>query len=160
MPGYLGGSCILLQYRCCYSLKVFSLRETMMSQDAASSTLYRHGSDSITPTHATLREREFDLTLVKSAALVSPVLRRWYGIAAMVIGLGITIIGLIIWRSLLTPVVAGPILFVVGAVLYLQVRERYMVALSHYTGEVVTLAYEDPGEAEQVVAALRQAVGK
>jgi cytochrome b subunit of formate dehydrogenase len=46
--------------------------------------------------------------MVTSASPVRPVLRRSYAVYAIIIGFLIAILGIIIWRSLLTPVVARP----------------------------------------------------
>ena len=132
----------------------------MSGKDPEGTVLYQSGDDVVTPTQAMLYGQTFDLATVKSAALVRWVLRRNYGLWAIIIGLGITIIGVIIWRSLLTPVIAGPILLVVGLVLYFVVREQYMVVLGRQNGNPVTIPYADQGQASEVVGAVRQALGK
>ena len=132
----------------------------MVGKASEGTVLYQRGDDVVTPTQAMLHGQIFDLAAIKSAALVRPVLRRSYGLWAIIIGLGITVIGFIIWRSLLTPVIAGPILLVVGLVLYFVVREQYMVVLGRQSGDAVTIPYTDQAQAQQVVGALRQALTK
>lgn len=117
--------------------------------------LYQNAQVVVTDRQVRLGERAYPLSDVGSVAVIRPILKRSYGMIALIVGVILTIVGYIVWNGvLLSPMVGGIALIVAGAVLLAVVRERYIVRFSPKEGGIVELPIADGAQANRVVRTL------
>lgn len=123
--------------------------------------LYHEGDILVSQTHVRVADQTHRLDDVDSVSLLPPILRRSYGVVALVAGVLLAVLGYLVWAPLLlTPILAGAALALVGLVLTLVVRTRYTVRLHVRSGAVVPLYLEDRAQAQQIVAAITRVIGQ
>lgn len=121
--------------------------------------LYQGGNATVTNRRVTLDNREYPLSGMRAVSVLRPIVRRAYGVVALVLGVLLTIVGYIVWDGvLLSPMVGGLALIVAGLAIVATARERYTVRLHEQNGSVVTLDMPDGDQTRQVVDAINSAL--
>lgn len=122
--------------------------------------LYRGTNATVTNRRVQIGQREYPLSGVQNVSVIRPLVRRSYGLIALAVGVLLVVVGYIAWNGvLLSPMVGGIALILVGLAIYAIARENYTVRLHEVNGEVVALDLSGEQQAQEIAAAINSAVG-
>lgn len=122
--------------------------------------LYRGDNAEITSTRATVNGQTVPLSEVISAGMGTRWVSKSAGWAALIVGLIILVVGYFVWGVLLTPMVAGFALMIVGIVLLTLRQKKHVVHLFGHDGSITAVATPTREEAERLISSLDEALKK
>lgn len=121
-------------------------------------TVYNDRSTTVSDGAVMVNGQRYNIADVATVSMIRPILSKTLGWGVAVLGLIILVAGYIIWRTLLTPVVAGAAILIAGVVIALVVRESYTVRMTMKSGSPVMLQFANPTEAQHTVTAIGAAL--
>lgn len=128
-------------------------------QAANEHVLYRQDETTVTDRQVIHRQKTIDLNKIQSVSLIPPVLKRWYGSVALAIGVVLLIVGYIVWNGvLLSPMIGGIALVIIGVAILFTGRNYYLVRLSSVGRDAETLQVADETQAHAIASAISAAI--
>src|SRR4029078_3099983 len=100
-------------------------------------TVYQSGAAVAPNRQVRVGERSYPLSSFRAVTVVPPVLKRSYGVIALVVGIVLLIVGYIVCNGVLLSTMIGVIALVIaGVAIMATAHERYMVRLHGASGDV------------------------